>query len=209
MRRVPTTALAGLTVALFGCNAGTLLSKRAEGLQAKVALIEGPAKRCAPRELAVAQTQLEFVQLELDQGAYSRAQLHLDEANEAWRVAEVAARFPDKPVVIGEIGWPSGGESVKGAAASPDAPAQVRDLVAQKIREFGETLHDKEKLIFDQRMIAEDPLTLQDIGEKYGISRERVRQIEERIKRRLRDFLVSEMPDINDVDVRLNLGTGN
>ena len=58
-------------------------------------------------------------------------------------------------------------------------------------------------------MIAEDPLTLQDIGEKYGISRERVRQIEERIKRRLRDFLVSEMPDINDVDVRLNLGTGN
>ena len=87
--------------------------------------------------------------------------------------------------------------------------AQVRDLVAQKIREFGETLHDKEKLIFDQRMIAEDPLTLQDIGEKYGISRERVRQIEERIKRRLRDFLVSEMPDINDVDVRLNLGTGN
>jgi len=94
MRRVPTTALAGLTVALFGCNAGTLLSKRAEGLQAKVALIEGPAKRCAPRELAVAQTQLEFVQLELDQGAYSRAQAHLDEANEAWRVAEVAARAP-------------------------------------------------------------------------------------------------------------------
>ncbi|MFM7736392.1 MAG: RNA polymerase factor sigma-32 [Alphaproteobacteria bacterium] len=84
--------------------------------------------------------------------------------------------------------------------------AQVRDLVGRKIREFGETLQDKEKLIFEQRMIADDPLTLQDIGERYGISRERVRQIEERIKRRLRDFLVSEVPDISDVDVRLNLG---
>ncbi|MBU6283814.1 RNA polymerase factor sigma-32 [bacterium] len=87
--------------------------------------------------------------------------------------------------------------------------AQVRDLVARKIREFGATLQDKEKLIFEERMIADDPLTLQDIGERYGISRERVRQIEERIKRRLRDFLVSEVPDISDVDVRLNLGGTN
>jgi len=84
--------------------------------------------------------------------------------------------------------------------------AQVRDLVSRKIREFGATLQDKEKLIFEDRMIADDPLTLQDIGERYGISRERVRQIEERIKRRLREFLVSEVPDISDVDVRLNLG---
>jgi len=87
--------------------------------------------------------------------------------------------------------------------------AEVRDIVGQKIREFGETLRDKEKLIFERRMIAEDPLTLQEIGEKYGVSRERVRQIEERIKRRLRDFLVREVPDISDVDVRLGLGTSS
>lgn len=84
--------------------------------------------------------------------------------------------------------------------------AEVRDLVATKIREFGETLRDKEKVIFERRMVADDPITLQEIGETYGISRERVRQIEERIKRRLRDFLVQEIPDIRDVDVRLNLG---
>jgi RNA polymerase sigma-32 factor len=87
--------------------------------------------------------------------------------------------------------------------------AQVRDLVGQKMREFGETLRDKEKLIFERRMMAEEPLTLQEIGEKYGISRERVRQIEERIKRRLRDYLVREVPDISDVDVRLGLGTSS
>ena len=86
--------------------------------------------------------------------------------------------------------------------------AQVRELVAEQIRAFGETLRDKEKVIFDLRMIAEEPLTLQEIGEKYGISRERVRQLEERIKRRLRDYLVEQIPDISDVDVRLGLGTG-
>ena len=58
-------------------------------------------------------------------------------------------------------------------------------------------------------MMAEEPLTLQEIGEKYGISRERVRQIEERMKQRLRDYLLREVPDISDVDVRLGLGTSS
>ena len=54
----------------------------------------------------------------------------LDEALR--RLAEVAARFPDKPVVIGEIGWPSGGDAVKGAEASPDAQALfVRRFLAR------------------------------------------------------------------------------
>jgi RNA polymerase sigma-32 factor len=83
--------------------------------------------------------------------------------------------------------------------------AQVRELVAEKMHEFGRTLEDKERTIFEERMIAEEPLTLQEIGEKYGVSRERVRQIEERIKKRLRAFLVQEIPDISDVDVRMSL----
>ena len=87
--------------------------------------------------------------------------------------------------------------------------AEVRALISEKIREFGETLRDKEKVIYQLRMVADEPLTLQEIGEKYGISRERVRQIEERIKKRLRAFLVEQVPDISDVDVRLSLGGGS
>ena len=48
---------------------------------------------------------------------------------------------------------------------------------------FGATLKDKEAVIFSERLLAEQPLTLQEIGDKYGISRERVRQIEERLKK--------------------------
>ena len=87
--------------------------------------------------------------------------------------------------------------------------AEIRALITEKIRQFGETLRDKEKVIFSLRMVAEEPLTLQEIGEKYGISRERVRQIEERIKKRLRAYLVEQVPDISDVDVRLSLGGGS
>ncbi len=81
------------------------------------------------------------------------------------------------------------------------ADAHYRKLVAEKMREFGETLTGKDKTIFEQRLLAEDPRTLQEIGESFGISRERVRQIEERLKKRLKDFLLSEMKDLREIEV--------
>ncbi len=61
----------------------------------------------------------------------------------------------------------------------------------EKIREFGETLTGKDAVIFERRRpdAREEPLTLQEIGDEYGISRERVRQIEERLKKRLGAYL--------------------
>jgi len=43
--------------------------------------------------------------------------------------------------------------------------------------------------------LAEQPLTLQEIGERFGISRERVRQIETRLKRKLKEFIKSQAAD--------------
>ena len=45
------------------------------------------------------------------------------------------------------------------------------------------------------RIVAEDPLTLQELGDRFGISRERVRQLEARLTGRLREFLKSELGD--------------
>lgn len=78
------------------------------------------------------------------------------------------------------------------------AAAETREYIGRKIREFGATLEGKERVIFDERLMAEQPLTLQDIGDRYGISRERVRQIEERIKKKLRARLLAESPDLGD-----------
>ena len=89
------------------------------------------------------------------------------------------------------------------------ADAQARHLIASKIREFGESLSGKDSEIFHDRMIAEEPMTLRELGERYEISRERVRQLEDRIRKRLRDFLVDAIPEIADVEVRQSITEGS
>ncbi len=78
------------------------------------------------------------------------------------------------------------------------ADAQFQSRVSSALQEFGATLKDKEKRIFESRLVSSEPLTLQEIGEEYGISRERVRQIEARIKKKLKAFLVEEVGDIEE-----------
>jgi RNA polymerase sigma-32 factor len=120
----------------------------------------------------------------------------------------LAGRDASVDAPVGEGGEASMLDFLPDRRDEPEArygEVEYRRIVADKIREFGETLRDKEKVIFDLRMIAEEPLTLQDIGDRYEISRERVRQIEERIRKRLRAFLLTEIPEISDVNVRSNL----
>jgi RNA polymerase sigma-32 factor len=73
------------------------------------------------------------------------------------------------------------------------AEAEVGDRFSEKIHEFGKTLEGKEKKIFDDRLIAEDPKTLQTLGDEFGVSRERVRQIEKRLLKKLKEFLHKEL----------------
>jgi RNA polymerase sigma-32 factor len=73
------------------------------------------------------------------------------------------------------------------------ADAEVGDRFAEKIHEFGRTLQGKEKKIFDDRLVAEDPKTLQTLGDEFGVSRERVRQIEKRLLHKLKTFLHHEL----------------
>jgi len=43
-----------------------------------------------------------------------------------------------------------------------------------------EDLNERERRIFEARRLAEDPVTLEELSEEFGVSRERVRQIEVR-----------------------------
>jgi RNA polymerase sigma-32 factor len=76
------------------------------------------------------------------------------------------------------------------------AETQYQQLLREKMEQFAGALKDKELVIFRERLLNEEPLTLREIGEKYDISRERVRQIEERVKRKLKAFLSKELKDI-------------
>jgi len=70
-----------------------------------------------------------------------------------------------------------------------------RSVLTQKLEEFRKTLTGKEADIFDNRIMAESPLTLQELGDKYHISRERVRQIQEKIIRNIEKRLKEEIPN--------------
>jgi RNA polymerase sigma-32 factor len=75
------------------------------------------------------------------------------------------------------------------------AESEMKALFRRKLEEFRQELNHKELDILDLRLLAEQPLTLQEIGARHQISRERVRQIEDRLIKKLRYYLKSEIPD--------------
>ncbi|WP_224248059.1 sigma-70 family RNA polymerase sigma factor [Hyalangium gracile] len=78
---------------------------------------------------------------------------------------------------------------------------ELKELFREKLAEFASSLEGKERFIFENRLIADEPLTLQDIGDKYGVSRERARQIEAALINRMREYMREQIPDFDLVAV--------
>jgi RNA polymerase sigma-32 factor len=66
---------------------------------------------------------------------------------------------------------------------------QEAAVLQKEVARAIETLNDKERYIIEHRVAAEEPETLQEIAERFAISRERVRQIEEGARKKLRNLL--------------------
>ncbi|MBF0225528.1 MAG: RNA polymerase factor sigma-32 [Desulfobacterales bacterium] len=75
------------------------------------------------------------------------------------------------------------------------AKKQLELIINDRIDEFKKTLTERELEIFSLRIFADNPITLQEIGDKYGISRERVRQVEANIIKKVRHFFKTKIPD--------------
>ncbi len=60
----------------------------------------------------------------------------------------------------------------------------------EKIEQIRPTLNDREKFLLETRLLSDEPLTLQEIGEKYGITREAVRQLETRLLEKIRKTMI-------------------
>jgi RNA polymerase sigma-32 factor len=65
---------------------------------------------------------------------------------------------------------------------------EFKDVLMEKLEHFSKKLNPREMKIFQERLMAEMPKTLQEIADEYKITRERVRQIEERIKEKLKKY---------------------
>jgi len=75
---------------------------------------------------------------------------------------------------------------------------QGRTVLLDKLDEYRKTLKGKELDIFESRIMADNPLTLQELGDKYSISRERVRQIQARIVSNIKKWLSEEITDFDE-----------
>ena len=84
------------------------------------------------------------------------------------------------------------------------AKKEIESLLHNKIIEFKKTMNSRELEIFEQRIFSDSPATLQEIGDRYNISRERVRQVEKNIIKKLREFFKREIPDFDFYD-RINI----
>ena len=77
------------------------------------------------------------------------------------------------------------------------ADTQLKALFRRKLAEFTKTLDEREEDILRNRILSETPLTLEDMGAKYGITKERTRQLEARIIKRLREYIKKDVKDFD------------
>jgi len=86
--------------------------------------------------------------------------------------------------------------STSGNSAEEEMAKKEMDvLLHNKITEFKKKLTKRELEIFQDRIFSDSPATLQEIGDRYNISRERVRQVEANIVKKMREFFKREMLD--------------
>ena len=89
---------------------------------------------------------------------------------------------------------PHGGPGIEDIVAGQE----MRERLSEVLSSVEDKLNDKEKIILTTRLLNDEPRTLQTIADQFGISRERVRQIESNLLKKLKKLFEKEMPDIKD-----------
>jgi RNA polymerase sigma-32 factor len=74
---------------------------------------------------------------------------------------------------------------------------QISALLLENLKTIAPTLSDKETAILNERLLSDSPVTLREIGDRFGVTRERVRQIEARLLEKLREHLESKVKDFS------------
>lgn len=81
------------------------------------------------------------------------------------------------------------------------ARRELQQKVQAAIGRFRVDLDERERAILDERLLSDDPLTLQAVGDRFGITREAVRQAEARLMARLKTYLRQELGDLASIRV--------
>ncbi len=74
---------------------------------------------------------------------------------------------------------------------------EMAHMVRERLTTLVPLLSDKEQYILEHRLLAEEPVTLREIGDMFAVTRERVRQIEARLLQKVRDHLTGNIKDFS------------
>ena len=75
---------------------------------------------------------------------------------------------------------------------------QFKEILNKNIESFKTDLNANEIEILDQRVLSEEPLSLQEIGDRRRVTREAVRQAEQRLLKKFKIFIEENMPEAAD-----------
>ncbi len=81
------------------------------------------------------------------------------------------------------------------------AEHEWRELIGGALDRFGESLDEREQLIWHSRLRSHSPMSLSELGQEFGVSKQRVAQVEGRLKRRLKASLIEGLG--SDLDSQL------
>ncbi len=99
-------------------------------------------------------------------------------------------RDDDRSTTLGDM-LSGGDRDAEGAVGD----AELRRVFLEKVQDFAATLDEREQRIVAERILAEEPKTLQQLGDAFGLTRERVRQLEKGVVTRLREYLKENLVD--------------
>jgi len=150
--------------------------------------------------------------------ARTRRELEKHNAGEgAIPVEEIARRLRVKPTEVREMEQRMGGRDLSldapigedgssthvdfvasGAAGQDEEVAEKEEagMINARVRTALSRLDPRERYIIEQRVMNERPMTLKELGEHFGFSRERARQLEIRAKDKLKAELAALMAEV-------------
>lgn len=125
-------------------------------------------------------------------GVTEREVTDMDQRLDGWEISL------DAPIKEGSDNERSGFVASEAVSAETQvAKKEMGAILHEKLASFKNSLNERERDILENRVFSDTPTTLQDIGKRYGISRERVRQIEQNMIKRMRSYFEREIDDFD------------
>ena len=81
------------------------------------------------------------------------------------------------------------------------ARGELQERAEAALGSFREGLSERDSALLDQRILSDSPLTLQELGDRFEVSREAVRQAETRLMKRLKTFMKEKLGDLGQVQI--------